>query len=97
MNLALTFNSLFGSNIQSNRIDNTISRDDFFSLQFGINLKDLEILLYKTGSIKQSLVIPFAPLYQDPITTNDGMLMKKGEAVAAFSLLQPATVPTALV
>lgn len=62
-----------------------------------MNLKDLESLLSKSGNIKKSPVIPFAPLYHDSLTTNDGMLMKQGEAVAAFSLLQPATVPTVLV
>lgn len=62
-----------------------------------MNLEDLEIILYKSASIKKSLVIPFAPLYHGSLTKNDGMLMKQGEAEAAFSLLQPATVPTALV
>lgn len=75
----------------------TQSAGRIFSLQFGMNLKDLEILLSKSGNIKKSLLIPFAPLYHNSLTTNDGMLMKQGEAVAALSLLQLAKVPTALV
>lgn len=56
-----------------------------------MNLEDLEILLSRSGS-KKNLIILFVPLYHESLKRIDRMLMKLGEAVAIFSSLQCCSI-----
>lgn len=49
------------------------SRKDFFPLNFGMNLEDWEILLFKSGSMYVYIykIIPFAYFYHESLKASD--------------------------
>lgn len=52
---------------------NMNSRKDFFPLNFGMNLEDWEILLFKSGSMYVYIykIIPFAYFYHESLKASD--------------------------